>query len=128
MKSLTRILDDSQLPARVAKEHNPPRRDPGASPGTPRHRRSSGNVRDPRDASAANHRGSTAQRTRGPEPAQASVDEAIHRGPIGRREIDRMPDNKLQPSLGDVAPCMKNVRSSPQYLRRARLPTVQTLR
>ena len=34
--------------------------------------RSSGNARGPRDASAQNHRGSTAQRTRGPEPTEAS--------------------------------------------------------
>jgi hypothetical protein len=57
-----------------------------------------------------------------------AVDEAIRRGLIGRREIARMPDDKLQRSLRELAPSMKNVRSSPQYLRRARLPTVHALR
>jgi len=32
-----------------------------------------------------------------------AVDEAIHRGLIGRREIDRMPDDKLQRSLRELA-------------------------
>jgi predicted transcriptional regulator of viral defense system len=32
-----------------------------------------------------------------------AVDEAIHRGLIGRREIDRMPDDKLQRSLQELA-------------------------
>jgi hypothetical protein len=32
-----------------------------------------------------------------------AVDEAIRRGLIGRREIDRMPDDKLQRSLRELA-------------------------
>jgi predicted transcriptional regulator of viral defense system len=32
-----------------------------------------------------------------------AVDEAIHRGLIGRREIDRVPDDKLQRSLRELA-------------------------
>ena len=32
-----------------------------------------------------------------------AVDEAIHRGLIVRREIDRMPDDKLQRSLRELA-------------------------
>ena len=32
-----------------------------------------------------------------------AVDDAIHRGLIGRREIDRMPDDKVQRSLRELA-------------------------
>jgi len=37
------------------------------------------------------------------EPAEAAVDEAIQRGLIGRKEIDRMPHDKLQRSLRELA-------------------------
>jgi len=62
-----------------------------------------GNARGTCDHVAANDRGSAAERTRGPKPAEASRRRSDSARSHWKEEIDRMPHDKLQRSLRELA-------------------------